>query len=450
MSESFLRRNLTTILVAMTTAAVTGGGSAVAATVVDFARNADKVDNIHAAPATTSTSKAGKLIATDANGKLPPAIIPNGVSVDRVDGLHAVRSTSTSKAGRLVATDSKGQFPASVIPKDATPFAKYAVVRSDAGSPAANATRLQSKVNSLAATATKDNRYVVLVEPGAYAFGAGKLTMKPYVDVVGAGPDRTVFTGTGGASADAATVQVSKDSALRQVSVKTAASSATAAPYVGGIVLTDPSGKAEVSDVAIDVAYNGPQTSGSGTAYGVRNAGWDLTLRRVDISVNNGGATNHAVLNRGFLTAEQTTGYANGGAPYNYGIETDGDASEYMTYSSVTLTDSRFAAYNGSYANWGLKSYNGYGTLVRTHLTGSIALESHTAANVYETFEIDGGALEGSASTIVLYPRNTAKIWRGAQLAGGPVNAYGGATGTVTCTGVYDENRVFSTSSCPS
>ncbi|HWL36209.1 MAG TPA: hypothetical protein VNQ77_08430 [Frankiaceae bacterium] len=448
MSESFVRRNLTTILVAMTTAAVTGGGTAVAATVVDFARNADKVDNIHAAPATTTASKAGKLIATGSDGKLPPGIIPTPTNADRVDGLHAVGASSTaSKAGKLIGTNSAGQFPTSVIPKDATPFAQYVVVRSDAGSAAANASRLQSKINAL--TATADKRYVVLVEPGAYAFGTSRLTMKPFVDVVGAGPDRTVLTGGGGASADAATVQLAKDSALRQLTVKTYATSATAAPYVGGLAFNDASGAAEVSDVKVDVAYNMPQSSGSGRAYGVRHTGANLTLRDVDISVANGGVTNHGVYNTGFLTAERTTAIANGGAQYNYGVETFGDASIYMTYSSVTLTDSKFAAYNGG-VNWGVKSYNGFGTLVRTHLVGSIALESHSGEDIAEWFEIDGGVLEGSASTVVMYPDNTANVWRGTQLHGGPVNAYGGATGTVTCRGVFDEARTFYSGSCPS
>jgi hypothetical protein len=449
MSESFVRRNLTTILVAMTTAAVTGGGTAVAATAVDYARNADKVDNIHAAPATATGSKAGKLIATGSDGKLPPGIIPVPTNADRVDGLHAVGASAASKAGKLVGTNSAGQFPASVIPKDATPFAQYVVVRADAASAAANATRLQSKVDGVAATATADKRYVVLVEPGAYAFGTGRLTMKPYVDVVGAGVGRTVLTGGGGASAGAATVVLAKESALRQLTVKTVAANATAAAYAGGIAFSDVSGGAEVSDVAVDVAYNAPQASGSGRAYGVRQTGWELTLRRVDISVNNGGITNHGVYNTGFLTAEQTTAYANGGGQYNYGVETDGQADPYMTYSAVTLTDSAFAAYNGG-INWGLKSYNGYGKLVRTHLTGSIALESHSAPDVAESFEIDGSTLEGSASTLVMYAGNTANVWRGTQLRGGPVNAYAGATGTVTCRGVFDENRTFSASTCPS
>jgi hypothetical protein len=447
MPESIIRRNLSTILVAAVTAAVTGGGTAVAATVVDFARNADKVDNIHAAPATT-TSRASKLIATDANGKLPAGIIPSTINVDKVDGLHAVTSGSTSKAGKLVATDSKGQFPTSVIPKDATPFAQYVVVRSDAGSAALNAARLQAKINGVAAT--KDKRYVVLVEPGAYDFGAGRLTMKPYVDVVGAGPGRTVVSSTGGATAGDAAVVLAADSALRQLSVTVLASNATAAPYVGGVAFDQYSGPAEVTDVEIDVAYSMPQ-SGAGRAYGVRHTGSAnyLTLKRVDISVANGGVTNHGVYNTAFLTAEDTTAYANGGAPHNYGIETVGEASPYMTYSSVTLTDSAFYAYNGG-VNWGLKSYDGGGTLVRTRLHGSIGLEGYTAADVYQGFEIDGGTIEGSASTVVLYPRNTAKVWRGAQLSGGPVNNFGGATGTVTCAGVHDENRTFFASSCPS
>ena len=166
------------------------------------------------------------------------------------------------------------------------------------------------------------------------------------------------------------------------------------------------------------------------------------------LNVNNGGASNHAIYNNCFLVAEQTTRYANGSADYYYGIETDGIASPYMTYSSVRLTDSEFSAYNGG-VNWGLKSYDGNGTIVRSVLHGSIGLESHSAADVHTSFQIEGSTLAGSASTIVLYPRNEARIWRGSQLDGGNVNNFGGATGTVSCTGVYNEAYTFYASGCP-
>ncbi len=56
-----------------------GGGAAVGAAVYD-ARNADKVDGLHAAKANaTKAQRAKKLVATDAQGKLPAGAVPRQV-----------------------------------------------------------------------------------------------------------------------------------------------------------------------------------------------------------------------------------------------------------------------------------------------------------------------------------------------------------------------------------
>ena len=74
---AFLRRHLATVVIAMVTAALTVGSTAVAGTIVDYARNAGKVDGIHAVKASTKASKRkGKLVATSAKtGKLPDGVI---------------------------------------------------------------------------------------------------------------------------------------------------------------------------------------------------------------------------------------------------------------------------------------------------------------------------------------------------------------------------------------
>lgn len=74
---AFLRRHSLTVVIAMATAALTVGSPAVAGTIVDFARNAGKVDGIHAVKASTKQAgRKGKLVATSAKtGKLPDGII---------------------------------------------------------------------------------------------------------------------------------------------------------------------------------------------------------------------------------------------------------------------------------------------------------------------------------------------------------------------------------------
>ena len=52
----WIRRNTTTVVVAMLTAALTVGGPAIASTIADYARNSDKVDGRHAVGAATSVA----------------------------------------------------------------------------------------------------------------------------------------------------------------------------------------------------------------------------------------------------------------------------------------------------------------------------------------------------------------------------------------------------------
>lgn len=86
----FLRRHLSTMLVAFITAAVTAAGPAIAATIADYARNSDKVDGKHAVGAGASpASRSGKLVATGSNGRLPNNIIARAPDAELIDGLDS-------------------------------------------------------------------------------------------------------------------------------------------------------------------------------------------------------------------------------------------------------------------------------------------------------------------------------------------------------------------------
>lgn len=84
-----LRRHASNIAVAAVTAAVVAGGPSIAATIT----NADKVDGKHAVSANaTVANRAGKLVATDANGYLPDYLVrrarsaTNAQNADTLDG----------------------------------------------------------------------------------------------------------------------------------------------------------------------------------------------------------------------------------------------------------------------------------------------------------------------------------------------------------------------------
>lgn len=83
-----IRRHLPTIVVAMVTAAVTAGGPAIAATIADYATNADMVDKKHAVGAGAKPAdRAGKLVATNSVGRLPNNIIAKAPDSSRLGGL---------------------------------------------------------------------------------------------------------------------------------------------------------------------------------------------------------------------------------------------------------------------------------------------------------------------------------------------------------------------------
>jgi hypothetical protein len=97
---SRLRKHAGTIVVAMVTAAITAAAPAIAATVVDYAKNADKVDGKHAVGAgATVDQRKGKLVATGTqNGRLPNNIIAKALDsnlLDGVDGTGYVRVGQT-------------------------------------------------------------------------------------------------------------------------------------------------------------------------------------------------------------------------------------------------------------------------------------------------------------------------------------------------------------------
>ena len=71
----------------MVTAAVTAGGPAIAATIADFAKDAHKVDGLHAVAADASAAqRAGKLVATDGDGRLPKGAMSMAPNAQKLDG----------------------------------------------------------------------------------------------------------------------------------------------------------------------------------------------------------------------------------------------------------------------------------------------------------------------------------------------------------------------------
>ena len=108
-----LKRHMSTVIVAMITAAVTAGVPAIAHGVRHalFAHNADKVDGKHAVASSASTAaRKGKLVATSpATGFLPNNIITLAPDAAKLDGRAAADfdDADTLQGKELTAWDAK-------------------------------------------------------------------------------------------------------------------------------------------------------------------------------------------------------------------------------------------------------------------------------------------------------------------------------------------------------
>ena len=124
-----IRRHLTTIIVAMVTAAITAGGPALAAAVAE-AVNADTVDGKHAVGAGASVAnRKGKLVATSGTtGRLPNNIISKAPNANQLDGID---STGFLRKGAKAADSDKldgltsSQFARAVMPRGGLMTGEY-------------------------------------------------------------------------------------------------------------------------------------------------------------------------------------------------------------------------------------------------------------------------------------------------------------------------------------
>ena len=123
-----LRRDLRTIVIAMTASALVFSAPALADGVRHalFAHNADKVDNIHAVGAGASaTTRANKLVATNRAGRLPNNIIAKAPAAGLAD--RAKTADSAKSADALVSLNALQGRPCTVAGQAGTTSLKMAV-----------------------------------------------------------------------------------------------------------------------------------------------------------------------------------------------------------------------------------------------------------------------------------------------------------------------------------
>ena len=299
----------------------------------------------------------------------------------------------------------------------ATPYRNVIVVARSGG----DFTSIQQALNSITDNSAT-NPYLVWVAPGIYT---ERVTMKPYVDIEGAGELVTKITSTGSLTPTLATVVGANDAELRDLTVEN-----TGGNYNATAIYTQGSSP---SFAHLTVTASGG--SGANRAfyiYGIRSSGGlgSPTLRNVTAIASGWSASSH-------LT--------------NYGLYNEDGASPIVTDSVITASSWPYGGYE-NYAMWNFASsatiWNSKLSATSAGPGANIAIKADTYHGTYN-LTIDNSTLVGSTNTILGACCNSISytIRVGAsRLEGGPVQV---RTGTATCAGVYDEKYTFFPNTCP-
>ena len=221
--RTLIGRHLTTILVAMATAAVTAGGPALAAAVAE-AVNADTVDGKHAVGAGASVSKReGKLVATsETTGRLPNNIIRKAPDAQQLDGIDSdgfLRKNGKAADSQLLDGFNSTDFERRLQ--------RTKIVRR-VGTPAQNGAAMLAALDAIPSSGdrapTQASPWLILIEPGTYDLGDTALVMRQWIDIHGAGMGITTIRCTCGgtvAPESAAAVYGANNATLQDLTVLT-------------------------------------------------------------------------------------------------------------------------------------------------------------------------------------------------------------------------------------
>jgi len=283
-------------------------------------------------------------------------------------------------------------------------------------------TSIQAALDSID-DASASNPYLIWVAPGIYN---EQVIMKSYVDIRGAGELVTEISYTGHVD-----------------------------PYSGTVEGAD---NAELSYLSVI------NTGGAQHAVAIYNETTSPRLSHLTASASGGTSTNNGVYN---LTASPTmahmTASATGGSS-SYGMYNDNNASPTLNDvtlsasgattnvglsnngSATTLTNVRARGAGGSgTTNYGVRNYTSL-TMTNVQIEGSGGSNNYGIFNAATigsfTVTINHSEIIGSTYTINDDDEFTTRVGA-SRLDGGLVSA------TVTCAGVYDENYVFYTGTCP-
>jgi hypothetical protein len=304
-----------------------------------------------------------------------------------------------------------------------------------------NFTSIQAALNSITNNSSR-NTFLIWVGPGTYN---EQVTMKPYVDIEGAGEKVTKITFPGNSSANTGTVVGASNAELRFLTVEN----------TGGNTYATAIYNSAASPSLLHVTAKA--SGGSYRNTGIFSYSSSPTMNNVT-AIASGGDSNEAVDNHtSSTTMNNVTATASGGASYNTGvanlytpsstmnnvtviasggIESVG-ISNYVTNPSMTNVIAS-ASGNASYGGWNRQSSP---TISNSILKGDTeGLHNDGGSNV----SVQNSQLTGTTFAAYSDTGVTLKVG-GSYLSGGRVTG----PGTSACAGNYDENYTFYASTCP-
>ncbi|HSM58054.1 MAG TPA: hypothetical protein VK879_18000 [Candidatus Sulfomarinibacteraceae bacterium] len=310
--------------------------------------------------------------------------------------------------------------------------------------------------------AADDNRYLILVAPGVYD---ERVTMKPYVEIEGAGRELVTITSPGASNNNVATVTGADDAELRNLTVGNSGGDTYAIGIYNNGVAPRLTGLAIVSE-------------GGNNTYGIHNtsggASWITDARLTATSTRNARAIYHS--STASLTVKDTEATVSGcGNGVCYGIAVIANTTallENVTANSIgDDSSSPNAVFGSGGATLTLQNVTAYAT-GGTSNSSALGLANGAGATVRDSVltadDAGGGTARavslnntGSGRTVSIHHSElyapSLTVWTNHSshtinvantlLHGGPTLITGGST--ITCAGVYDENFTFFADTCP-
>jgi hypothetical protein len=305
-------------------------------------------------------------------------------------------------------------------PLTAAPYAQFAktiyrrtIVVSPIGTAVENGTALSNTLARIT-TASATNPYLLHIEPGVYDLITGTLQMKSYVDIEGSGEDVTTITAAG-------TTLLQGNDPLWPKSTLSGADNA------------------ELRFLTVR------NTGGNENAVAIYNRETSPRLTHVTVIAMNGISQTLGVFNNGGTSQMSDMTIAVTGTATVQGVFIFRGASSALTNVAITASGGSGEGININFSSPAIRNSTITSSGVGVEVNDANATPPWDVVTI-ETSQIhsDGATFHNSWG----WPGMTTVRIGASQLAGGDIIT---ATSNITfiCAGVYDENFVFSSNTCP-